>query len=281
MDVKLVDGKIEILDTIDISVEKEENAHIPKPQKAGIKEKKSGKSFMWLITFTDVMALMLTFFVLLFSMSEPKREEWTEITSTLNSEFGAFFGNKFEQGMIDDINIERIELNQALDLQYLKFVMKETLSKEPLLKNVSLIPQYDSLIISLPENLLFSSGSAKLTTDGKNAVYAIAGVLGKLGNRIEIMGQADPRPVSKNNQYKSNWDLSMARAIKVAALLHDKGYDKNIRVLGLSSGRYDELPEKWSEKDKLDLSRRVDIAVMEDDGRKIKYYDNKLLLKSE
>ncbi len=272
-----IDGRIEVINTIDISAEKEEIIH----KKSRIKTKKSGKSFMWLITFTDVMALMLTFFVLLFSMSEPKQEEWSEITSILNSEFGDFFGNKFEQGVIDDINIERIQLNQAIDLKYLKSVMKETLSKEPLLKNISLIPQYDSLIISLPENLLFSSGSAQLTTDGKNAVYAIAGILEKLGNRIEIMGQADPRPISENSKYKSNWDLSLKRAIEVAALLHDKGYDKNIRVLGLSSGRYDELPKKWSEKDRLDLSRRVDIAVMNDDGSKIKYYDNKLLLKSE
>ena len=46
---------------------------------------------LWLITFTDIMALMLTFFVLLYSMSIPEVKKWEELTSSINKGFSKFY----------------------------------------------------------------------------------------------------------------------------------------------------------------------------------------------
>ncbi|MFP4387114.1 MAG: flagellar motor protein MotB, partial [Alphaproteobacteria bacterium] len=53
---------------------------------------------LWLITFTDVMALMLTFFVLLYSMSSPQEEKWKEMTRGLTQKLNAFEAAEYNRG---------------------------------------------------------------------------------------------------------------------------------------------------------------------------------------
>jgi chemotaxis protein MotB len=89
---------------------------------------------------------------------------------------------------------------------------------------------------------------------------------------MELVGHADPRPVEavKGSLYESNWDLSLARAVAVAAALDKVGYNQPVAVRGASSGRYEDLQGIVDEKQRLDLSRRVDIDIMNHDGRRKK-----------
>ena len=104
-------------------------------------------------------------------------------------------------------------------------------------------------------------------SQANQALFTLAGALGRIKNRVEIVGHTDPRPVS-GGQYPSNWELSLARATNVAAVLENVGYEQDVVVRGQASGRYDDLPDTVNAADRLDLSRRVDIVVMEDDGRR-------------
>lgn len=228
---------------------------------------------LWLVTFTDVMALMLTFFVLLYSMAVPEEELWTTMTSALNSELGKFYSDDWEQGAQDTINIDKIESSKALDLDYLETIVQELISKEENLDDIVIIPQKDHLVISLPDNILFNTGEAEVIEEGKDAIFSLGGTLSRIKNRIEVIGHADPRPISgENAPYPSNWELSLARALNVAGILETVGYRRPITVRGLSSARYDELPD-INEEARLSYARRVDIVVMEDDGSRSNLVD--------
>lgn len=232
-----------------------------------------GNAFAWLLTFTDTMALMLTFFVLLFSMTEPEKQNWSEVTSALQSEFNKFYGALQNRGPLDALNIDRINFNQALNIGYLKSLLESAIGESKFLEGVTLIPQPGSLIISLPRDLLFDSGDAAVTEEGARALYVLGGVLSKIRNKIEVAGHADPRPVDGNaGQFDSNWDLSLMRAANVAAILESVGYDKDIVIHGHSSGRYADLQSIVDEQLRLDLARRVDIIVMDHDGSKQKVF---------
>lgn len=227
---------------------------------------------MWLLTFTDVTALMLTFFVLLFAMSNPKQEDWEEFTQNIQQNFQRFEGAVNNRGKEDAINIARINFSEALDLKYLKALVENLIEQEPDLKVVRVINNGDSLIISLPQDLLFEAGQASVKPEANKALFTIAGTLERIKNRVEIVGHTDPRPVSDSN-FPSNWELSLARAANVAAVLENVGYDRPITIKGQASGRFDDMPETIPVSERLDLSRRVDIVVMEDDGRKSKLFD--------
>jgi len=227
---------------------------------------------MWLISFTDIMALMLTFFVLLFAMSNPKQKEWEEFTKNVQENFNRFYGQTLNRGAEDAVNIAKINFSQALDLNYLKALVMNLVETEASLKVVRVIDNGDSLIISLPQDLLFEVGQATVKPQANKALFTLAETLGRIKNRVEIVGHTDPRPVS-GSSFPSNWELSLARAAHVAAVLENVGYDRPMAIRGYASGRYEDLPESVSATDRLDLSRRVDIIIMEDDGRRTKLFD--------
>ncbi|HBR69978.1 MAG TPA: flagellar motor protein MotB [Rhodospirillaceae bacterium] len=222
---------------------------------------------LWLITFADIMALMLTFFVLLYAMAEPKQEEWSDMTAALNSEFNKFYSSGKDAGQQDTINIEKLDYSSALDLEYLQALVTQLVEGESILQDIVLIPQEDRLIVSLPNDLLFDSGKADIKDKGRRALFTLGGALSRIKNRIEVIGHTDPRPIqNETGEFSSNWELSLARATRAAAVLENVGYRRPITVRGLSSARYDELPPEIGEEKRLDLARRVDIVIMEDDG---------------
>ncbi len=224
---------------------------------------------LWLIMFTDVMALMLTFFVLMYTMSVPEEDKWDELSKGVTAHVSQFKSAKFFAGAQDSISVDKLDLSRALSLDYLEAIVQDIINQNENLNNVVLIPQGDRLILSLPVELLFEAGEAEVKTGGKRALFSLGGPLSRIKNRIEVIGHADPRPIqNKESAFQSNWELSLARAVNVAAQLENVGYGRPMIIKGAASARYDELPETIEEEQRLSLSRRVDVVIMKDDGRR-------------
>ncbi len=236
-------------------------------RRAGDMHPQLESSSVWLVSFTDVMALMLTFFVLLFAMSEPEKQTWSDVISALQVEFNKFYGPLYNKGPQDAVNLEKINFSRALDINYMEALLESGIEKNEALKNITLIPQPGLLIVSLPYDLLFDSAEATVKESGRTALYSMGGTLRRIKNKIEVVGHADPRPV-QGGEYDSNWELSLARAAHVAAILNNVGYERNIAIRGHSSGRFDDLDGVVEDDQRYDLSRRVDIIIMDHDGRK-------------
>jgi len=219
---------------------------------------------LWLITFTDIMALMLTFFVLLYSMSIPEVDKWEELTSSINEGFSKFYSPEQFAGIQDTISIDKIDRSEALNLDYLRALIEEKIEENETLNDIVIITGHDKLIISMPENLLFEAGQNEVKTEGKRALFALGGLLARIRNRIEVVGHSDPRPITRQNaKFSSNWELSLARAASVSSILKQVGYRRGMITRGMSSARYDEIPKTVPEEKRLDLSRRVDLVVLE------------------
>ncbi|HRQ61536.1 MAG TPA: flagellar motor protein MotB [Alphaproteobacteria bacterium] len=238
-------------------------------------EEKKRTAALWLVTFTDIMALMLTFFVLLYTMSVPREDEWTRMTSALGREFGKQYSPPALTGAQDAINIDKVDFSKALDLDYLAVLLKETLKDNERAKGILMINRGDSLIVSMPDSLLFEAGQAQVLDEGRKTLFAMGEALSKIRNSVEIVGHADPRPVgaAPSNAFASNWELSLSRAANVASILQSTGYSKPMTLRGMSSARYDELPADLGEDKRLDLSRRVDIVILKTTGAQVQRYN--------
>lgn len=231
-----------------------------------------GAGSIWLISFTDVMALMLTFFVLLFAMANPKQEDWEKFTQNIQENFNRFEGKQESRGAEDAINIAKINFSQALDLRYLKALINNLIEKESSLRVVKVIDNGDSLIVALPNDLLFNPAQATVKSQANQALFTLAGTLRRIKNRVEVVGHTDPRPIS-GGPFESNWELSLTRAANIAAVLENVGYERPITVRGYASARFQDMPDTIPMAERLDISRRVDIVIMEDDGRRMKLFD--------
>ena len=223
------------------------------------------------------MALMLTFFVLLYAMSKPDVEKWSEMTSAIDRNFNKYYAPEFNEGAIDAINIDRIDNSRALDLRYLASVVQKSLSKTEQSEKVLIFVQQDSLVVSMPNDLFFEVGQAEVLGEGKKVLFELARVLQGIKNAVEIVGHADPRPVGeKNQEFTSNWDLSLVRAQSVAGVLENVGYTKPLVTRGMSSARFSDLPKDMDIEKRLDLSRRVDIVILKDKGKASSFFGMKL-----
>jgi chemotaxis protein MotB len=222
----------------------------------------------WLLSFTDVMALLLTFFVLLFAMSTPRSAEWEDVTSALHKELNRFYGQAANRGLDDHDSIDRIKFGGALNVGYLKTIIENAAEENEMLRPLELTMQGNSLMLSLPQHLLFEDGGAEVRPEGADVLYALGDVLSRFKNSIEILGHADPRVIQEGGAiYGNNWELSLARSASVAGLLASVGYDRGVTIMGLSSGRYEDLESvSMTETERMKISRRVDILIRDHDG---------------
>ncbi|MBH88957.1 MAG: chemotaxis protein MotB [Magnetovibrio sp.] len=212
----------------------------------------------WMLIFTDLVSLMLTFFVLLFSMSVVKVDAWNNVVSALSQSLKPS-ERKAQTEATSRFDISTLSMRTAINLDYLASVLEKTMASDELLKNAQLMRLEDRLVIGLPGDRLFFSDDAVLSLDARKALSNLGGVLRNIGNQIGTNGHTDPKPL-KGSQYTSNWELSMGRATAVANALKRSGYKEDIISFGYASGRFMELPDLPDEERRV-MGRRIDIVV--------------------
>ena len=219
----------------------------------------------WMIIFADLTALLLTFFVLLFSMSSINVAEWEEVITALSNKLGPnFSADKGQEGAA--LSIDTTFVPKAVDLDYLNNILTSKLSSDPVLGRAEISRLDDRMVISLPSDALFRPSSAHLTEQALSAVGLLGDALLVVGNRIDVAGHTDPRPIS-TWEYPSNWELSLARAVSVASSLRQAGYTAPVAAIGYGDSRFDEVSPDLTEDQRLLKARRVDVIIREGSGR--------------
>ena len=212
----------------------------------------------WMVIFTDLVALLLTFFVLLFSMSNVQVDRWEKMVDTLSRSLNPA-REKPEVSVVSQYNIATVFRKRAVNIEYLEAVLRETMGKDDMLRRAKLALQEDRLVIGLPGDLLFTRGSAVLSERAREALFNLGGVLRNVGNQIGVDGHSDPG-LPANSAYATNWELSLARAVAVANSLRGTGYPYDIIAFGHGDSQFADLPPLPDEERRA-MARRVDILV--------------------
>jgi len=218
----------------------------------------------WMITFTDLVSLMLTFFVLLYSMSSLQIDKWEEMTDNLTQTLNPS-KVKTVAAATAEFNIGTIFRRPATNLDYLSGVISSGVAKDPLLSKSRIMLLEDRLVIALPGDLLFPPGKAEMPEEALSALFTLGGLLSNVSNQIGVNGHTDPVPPSQAQGFSSNWELSIARSSAVANALRSSGYTDDIFAFGFADSRFQQLPE-MSAQDRSAMGRRVDIVIFSSAG---------------
>ena len=220
----------------------------------------------WMLSFGDLISLMMVFFVMLFSMSTLEQEEFQAIVSSLAQQFNPTADIARPKPAVD-LDIPKINAPKAYSLDYLRALFSDKFAADPLLRKVSVHQLHDRLVLSLPSDSVFETGSARLRDSAREAVFLLGDLLRYVSNRIDINGHTDPDPVS-SPEFPSNWELSLSRAIAVANALRRSGYERPINAFGFASSRFGDLSVTIPAPKRYQLARRVDVVVraMESDS---------------
>jgi len=216
----------------------------------------------WMITFADLLSLILTFFVLLYSMSALEdNQKWEEITKSLSQKLNP---NKDaeEQAPAAQISVTRISMPKAANIDYLATIITDKFNDSPELSTMFSVRKLDDrIIISLIGARAFTEGEKELTNDGLYALSLIGEIIQTVGNRVDIYGTAPDETGS------SSWHLALSRAFAVSRALRNMGYEYKLSQFGrvISNEQDFELTDVPKEKRET-FSRRVDIIIRQDEA---------------
>lgn len=218
----------------------------------------SGQS--WLVIFSDMLALLLAFFVLLFSMSTVDSGAWQAMVGSLTQRLNPI-GMTQEERIEEPPDVPRIFLPRATNLDYFQSVLEQKIVDDPVLGNAVMHRLDDRLVISLPSEFLFPVGTATLTENARSSAMILGDMLHLVGNQIDVNGHTDPKIMAVGGEFASNWDLSLARAVAVARALKDGGYNRPVVAYGLADTRFGDMEVGLGRGVRMNLARRVDVVV--------------------
>lgn len=213
----------------------------------------------WLLTFSDIVLLMTTFFVMMLSMSNINPAPFVAMAQAFapTPGGGVFDGTK----PADPAALDAPLRDQGKQVGYLATILQNRLAGTDNLKDAIVREDGEAVTVSLPSDLLFASGSATLSDAGKAALYALTPMLDGVGNDLVITGHTDPRAPS-GGPYLSNWELSLARAQAASRVLQQAGLEQTPVVAGRADGGMEELRLPLGNEDLFTKARRVDIMVL-------------------
>ena len=197
----------------------------------------------WMNTYGDMVTLLLTFFVLLFSFSTIDAQKWEEIVSSLSgTPFVAVQAldpgdvkadvqpldetswdlpeptptpDPSEQAENAENQAKIAEIKEQFNELYDK--IKSHVETNGLQDKLNVSMQDNAILMTMNESALFDSGSAVLKPDAKEILPSICDIIKQydsLISKIRIEGHTDNVPI-QNSQYKDNWELSSARSLSV------------------------------------------------------------------
>jgi len=180
------------------------------------KKKKSGDDAggapAWMVTYSDLVTLLLTFFVLLLSMANMDQVKFKKARASLQNAFGVIGDFSVEQK--DVVNPATLEGSPVADdmVQRVYKKMHVQFNRLKLNKDIKLVKDRDAVVLRLNASILFAPGQTALKPAAFPVLRNIAKLLRPLPFLQRIEGHSDNTPSQGG---RSNWDISMLRALSV------------------------------------------------------------------
>lgn len=230
------------------------------------KKKKGGGGggASWLVTFSDLMTLLLTFFVLLLSMSSMDKPLLTRIMVTTDEPSPLDHAGRGRMPdeiklLLDIVQDPQTVLDKAdriKDLLFPNEILPKELSPGKLEENLRILANPEGVVIVLNEGVLFPSGGYALTVPGRQLLSALLPFLHYSNADVNIGGHTDNM---EDAQSMDNYELSGRRAISVLEyFLHEKLPAPRFSISGYGPDR--PLERNTTEKGRA-ANRRVEILV--------------------
>jgi len=126
---------------------------------------------------------------------------------------------------------------------------------------LQVVLRHGRMVVKLPAGILFASGSAELSKEGKEALREVAGVLKQVPDRrLMVAGHTDNVPVVQPSPFKNNLELSTARALTVADQLVQSGLPAT-RLVAAGYAEHEPVRENSSEAGRHE-NRRIEIVLL-------------------
>lgn len=227
----------------------------------------------WLGTYSDCVTLLLTFFILLYSMSTVDVQKAKSISQAFSVMTGQS-ANSILDYQSSDANAPIVggeaqyqkegqdSPNEKTEKKMYDRV-KDYVEKSKLTASIADVKSDErGVVIELRDSVLFESGQANLKEGSKDVLDKVNALISTLPNKIVVEGHTDNVPIS-TSQFPSNWELSTMRATTVLRYFaNDCGQDPS-RLSAAGYADTKPLVENTSDENRT-KNRRVNILIVTD-----------------
>jgi chemotaxis protein MotB len=216
----------------------------------------------WLTTFSDMVTLLMVFFIMILSYSTIELEKFKGAVSSMKGALGIL------DNMKNKVTPEqRTSNNQVEDYrEQVNRTIKEInnmLEGEGFSDQIQIEPDGAGVHIRLGDNIMFDVGKAELKPSAFPILHAIAKSVKNNFKQIFVEGHTDNVPIH-TAKYPTNWELSTARALSVVRYLHFvEGIDAS-RLAAVGYGQYRPLVPNTTPENRA-KNRRVEIYIRFDE----------------
>ncbi|MDR0662816.1 MAG: flagellar motor protein MotB [Spirochaetaceae bacterium] len=236
------------------------------------KKERAGPSGQeWLVTYADMVTLVLCFFAVMFNPDEVTPSTMAQISASLitrgmGSNVG---GNTLASGRFADLGnnlntLPAMDKGKSLGTALRKAV--SSFAPEVKSKKMTITSDERGVIISLAADAFFAPASAVINIESTRDILLRLGQLlsssDLAGKKFRIEGHTDSTPIDPAGPWESNWQLSAMRSINVLHYLSDLGIsEKRFQVAGFADTMpvsSDDTPEGRA------YNRRVDIIILDE-----------------
>jgi chemotaxis protein MotB len=252
----------------------------------------------WLVSYADMMTLLMVLFVVMFAMSTVDQKKFNalkvgmaagfgqstsvlDVSSSILEEPGTSAAEPINPNKVkENPEIQELKVQAASDamrsrnameyaeaaaeadrLEALESKVKAALEKAGLADDVQTKLDGRGLTVSLvSRHIVFEANIAELTARGRRIVDTLAPVLASIDDKLQIEGHTNQAP-GKPKYYDSDWDLAAARAVTVLRRLNEVRGLETDRLAAVGFGHVKPLVDP-SEPGSQELNKRVDIVVM-------------------
>jgi chemotaxis protein MotB len=226
----------------------------------------------WLVTFGDLMSLLLTFFVLLLSFSQTDVAKFKELAGSLEQAFGVqhqeavyntpkgmkMVARDFDQAFVEQASVGEHEHKEP-PLAKIAVQLHALLAPLEAQGLVELETQENYLVMRLLGHTTFDSGKAEIRDDMIQTLQAIGRIVGGTTHDIFVAGHTDNVPTG-GGTHRSNLDLSVARAAAVVDFFVTQGLVPADKIATMGFGEYRPLVPNDSPENR-QKNRRVEIIL--------------------
>ncbi len=214
----------------------------------------------WLLTYADLITLLLAFFIVLYSISRIDAKKFDNVTEALQGVLGGGSGIIPGREAIVRSDWSKGGPLKIGNLRLMQSRVQQAVVAAGMQDDITPIIDERGLVVHVTESALFDEGSAELNARARPALSVVAKSLKGLANSLRIEGHTDSRPIN-TARFPSNWELSTARAATVVRLfVEEQGWEPDqISAMGYGEFRpivTNDTPENMAK------NRRVDIVVL-------------------
>lgn len=168
----------------------------------------------WMVTFSDMVTILLTFFVMIVAMSEVEIEKFQEALSYFQGHTGVMQ----HESVQPDVHQPLMQFRTQEQVQRYEDLL-DYLQSNGLHDKIQVNLKENGIHLVITDSVMFNSGEAELIEPSRTILSLVARLMDEGGiETVVVQGHTDDRPIS-TSRFPSNWELSTGRAASVVRFL--------------------------------------------------------------